>query len=105
MPHACLTLAEARWPCSHAAGRCIARKGPGAAAFGSCTGHVIGLYALKQGQVSSNSRAFPIQPLAVNPPFSKMHAGVSKLCASLYTRMLAEQLRAQGVAVNACCPG
>lgn len=31
--------------------------------------------------------------------------GVSKLCETAYTRVLAEQLKAAGVMVNACCPG
>lgn len=31
--------------------------------------------------------------------------GVSKLCETSYTRILAEQLKPAGVMVNACCPG
>lgn len=31
--------------------------------------------------------------------------GVSKLCETSYTRVLAEQLKPAGVMVNACCPG
>ena len=31
--------------------------------------------------------------------------GVSKLCESMYTRLLADELRPRSVAVNACCPG
>ncbi|KAL3131003.1 hypothetical protein ABBQ38_000327 [Trebouxia sp. C0009 RCD-2024] len=31
--------------------------------------------------------------------------GVSKLCETAYTRVLAEQLKGAGVMVNACCPG
>lgn len=31
--------------------------------------------------------------------------GVSKLCESMYTRVLADELRPRNVAVNACCPG
>lgn len=31
--------------------------------------------------------------------------GVSKLCETAYTRVLAEQLNSKGVMVNACCPG
>lgn len=31
--------------------------------------------------------------------------GVSKLCCSSYSRVLAKQLEPQGVMVNACCPG
>lgn len=31
--------------------------------------------------------------------------GISKLCETTYTRVLAEQLKAKGVMVNACCPG
>lgn len=31
--------------------------------------------------------------------------GVSKLCESMYTRILADELRARNITVNACCPG
>ena len=31
--------------------------------------------------------------------------GVSKLCETAYTRILAEQLKSKGATVNACCPG
>lgn len=31
--------------------------------------------------------------------------GVSKLCETTYTRVLAQQLQSAGVMVNACCPG
>ena len=31
--------------------------------------------------------------------------GVSKLCETTYTRVLAQQCRDRGIAVNACCPG
>lgn len=31
--------------------------------------------------------------------------GVSKLCETAYTRVLAEELQPNGVTVNACCPG
>ena len=31
--------------------------------------------------------------------------GVSKLCETTYTRVLAEQCREKGIAVYACCPG
>lgn len=31
--------------------------------------------------------------------------GVSKLCESTYTRILAEQLQQRHITVSACCPG